>query len=47
MILDLPIPFIFAPAKFKKLHNSFISGSLAAFIILVVPVANTAANIMF
>ena len=39
--------FILAPHLFRKQHKSSISGSIAAFIIFVVPFAVTAAKIMF
>ena len=38
-----PIPVIFAPIEFSMLHRSWTCGSLAAFNILVVPIARTAA----
>ena len=43
----VPAPMILAPILFKKFCKSIISGSLAAFVIVVVPSANTLANIAF
>ena len=42
-----PPPWILAPHLLRKLHKSIISGSLAAFIIVVVPSATLDAKIAF
>ena len=42
-----PAPCIFAPQPFKKSARALISGSLAAFVITVVPFATHEAIIMF
>ena len=47
VITLVPAPFTLAPILFKKTAKSMISGSLAAFSIVVRPSANTAANIIF
>ena len=46
-IILVPAPSIFAPILFKQFAKSTISGSIAAFVILVVPSANVAAKIIF
>ena len=43
----VPIPSIMAPIEFKQLTKSLISGSLAAFCKIVVPLARTEASIRF
>ena len=43
----LPAPCIFAPILFRKLARSTISGSIAAFTILVSPSARVASSIIF
>ena len=45
--MSVPCPLILAPIFFKNSHKSIISGSFAAFSILVVPSANVAAIIIF
>ena len=44
-IVSVPAPRILAPMLFKKVAKSIISGSLATFSMMVVPVARTAAKI--
>ena len=46
-ILSVPTPLILAPALFKNLAKSSISGSFAALVNTVVPSAKHEANIIF
>ena len=46
-IMFVPAPVIFAPILFKKFCKSTISGSIAAFVIIVFPSAKTDASIEF
>ena len=47
VIFPVPAPFTFAPNKFKKLAKSHISGSSAAFSIIVTPSASIDAISIF
>ncbi len=47
LMVSVPAPLTFAPILFRKFARSTISGSSAAFSIMVVPSASTAAIIMF
>ena len=46
-IMSVPYPLILAPILFKNRHKSETSGSLAALLIFVSPLANDAAIIIF
>ena len=43
----MPINFIFAPPDFKKFIKSIISGSIAQFLRMLIPLAKHAAIIVF
>ena len=47
MIVSVPWPVIFAPIAFRQFPRSIISGSLAALMIWVLPLARLAAIIVF